>query len=73
MLGVDGKACERTKDNVLKAAKTAAFIKYLTNGNDILILLAGAEAGAGALVSIDTLDCYKDCTGKIKNFINNVE
>ena len=73
LLGVDGKACERTKDNVLKAAKTAAFIKSLTNGNDYFILGAAATAGAEALLSLDTLDCYKDCVGKVKDWVNDVE
>jgi hypothetical protein len=58
LLGVNTSSCEKTKNNILKAAYTAGFIKSLTNGNDYFILAAGAEAGAGALISPDTWDCY---------------
>jgi hypothetical protein len=71
LLGANTSACEKTKDNVLKAAKTAAFIKSLTNGNDWFILAAGAEAGAGALLSQDTANCLIEITGKTHDLLFN--
>ena len=74
LLGANTSACEKTKDNVLKAAKTAAFIKSLTNGNDWFILAAGAEAGAGALISPDTWTCLtKEIPGDIRDLLYNGE
>jgi len=73
LLGENTSACEKTKNNVLKAAYTGAAITSLSTGNDILILLAGAEAGAGALVSMDTWDCSEECMGKVRDWVNNVE
>ena len=58
---------------MLKAAYTAGFIKSLTNGNDYFILAAGVEAGAGALLSQDTIDCYKQCMGDVQKWFNDVE
>lgn len=73
LLGANTSACEKTKNNVLKAAYTAGFIKSLTNGNDYFILAAGVEAGAGALLSQDTIDCYKQCMGDVQKWFNDVE
>jgi len=70
LLGLNTSACEKTKDNVLKAAYTAGFIKSLTNGNDWFILAAGAEAGAEALLSQDTVDCCKEIIGGLKELYN---
>ena len=73
LLGLNTSSCEKTKDNVLKAAKTAAFIKSLTNGNDYFILAAGAEAGAMALLNQDTVDCYKQCIGDVQKWFNDID
>jgi hypothetical protein len=73
LLGVNTSSCEKTKNNILKAAYTAGFIKSLTNGNDYFILAAGAEAGAGALISPDTWDCYKQLEGEALDWMNGIE
>ena len=71
LLGLNTSACEKTKNNVLKAAYTTAFIKSLTNGNDWFILAAAAEAGAGALVHPDTANCLIELTGKAHDLLWN--
>jgi hypothetical protein len=74
LLGVNTSSCEKTKNNVLKAAYTAGFIQSLTNANDYFILAAGAEAGAGALISPDTWDCLtKEIPGDLYDLLYNGE
>jgi hypothetical protein len=67
LLGVKTSACEKTKDNAKEAFLTGAFVASLTTGNDVLILAAGAEAGAGALLSPDALQCCKEIIGDLQD------
>jgi hypothetical protein len=73
LLGVKTSACEKTKDNAKEAFLTGAFVASLTTGNDVLILAAGAEAGAGALLSPDAANCLIELTGKARDWVNDVE
>jgi hypothetical protein len=70
LLKVNISACQKTKNNMKEAFITGAAISSLSTGNDILIFLAGAEAGAGALLNPDTFDCYKEIMGDLQNWLN---
>ena len=73
LLGVNTSACEKTKSDMKEAFVTGAFIASLNTGNDYFILAAGAEAGAGALLSPDAAKCFIELSGDIYNWINDVE
>jgi hypothetical protein len=71
--GVNISACDKTKSNMKESFVTGAFITSLTTGNDYFILLGGAEAGAGALLSPDAANCLIKLTGKARDWVNDVE
>ena len=73
LFGVNTTACDKTKKNVKEAFLTGIAISSLSTGNDVLIFLAGAEAGAGALLSPDTWDCCKQLEGEFIDSFNDVE
>jgi hypothetical protein len=62
--------CDKTKDNVKKAFAVGVGIASLSTGNDYLIFMAGVEAGAGALISPDTIGCYKEISGDLQSWYN---
>lgn len=73
LLGVNISGCDKTKKNVKEAFLTGVAISSLSTGNDVLIFLAGAEAGAGALLSPDTFNCVNELVGKASDWFNNDE
>lgn len=73
LLGVNISGCDQTRKNVREAFLTGVAISSLSTGNDALIFLAGAEAGAGALLNPDTLNCVNELVGKASDWMNNDE
>ena len=71
LLGVNISNCDKTRKNVKEAFLTGVVISSLSTGNDVLIFFAGAEAGAGALLSPDTANCLIEITGKTHDLLFN--
>jgi len=69
LAGVKLSSCEKTKINVKESFWTGVVITSLTTGNDAIILLGGAKAGAGALLSQDTFDCVNKLAGDAHDYI----